>query len=49
MAPTTRHKLAEEFKSVIEEFKRLWTVRNRPGGLEDSTERWERFLREYQR
>lgn len=49
MAPTTRRNLAEEFEPVLEEFKRLWTVRNRPGGLMDSTERWESFLREYQR
>jgi hypothetical protein len=39
--------LANELKPLIAEHKRLWFVRNRPGGLKDSARRLETLLAQY--
>ncbi len=46
---STRTALAHEFEPTIAEYRRLWLARNRPGGLDDSTGRWEAMLAEYRR
>jgi len=43
-----RRKLQSDLEEMIEEFKALWLIRNRPGGLKDSLERFEVARQEYQ-
>lgn len=43
----TRRDLARELEQIISEYRRLWLVRNRPGGLPDSAGRFERLLTLY--
>ncbi|GAB4574209.1 MAG: hypothetical protein Kow0077_19610 [Anaerolineae bacterium] len=40
-------RLAEELDALIEEYRRIWLVRNRAGGLADSAGRLERLLALY--
>ena len=47
IAPSTRRALAEDLRSIIEEYRRIWLLRNRVGGLRDSVGRMERLLRLY--
>jgi exonuclease VII small subunit len=42
-----RAELAAELEPILTEFRRLWLLRNRPGGLEDSVGRFERLLASY--
>ena len=44
-----RKALSTEYRSVIEEHKKLWTLRNRPGGLYLSVEKLEKGLLELQK
>lgn len=37
--PSTLRDLASELGAIVQEHRRLWLARNRPGGLEDSAER----------
>jgi hypothetical protein len=47
--PASKKKsLSTEYKSLIEEHKKLWVVRNRPGGLQASSENFEKGLLELQ-
>ena len=48
MPSGTRCRLASELGPLIEEYRRLWTIRSRPGGLDDSVTRWEGMLATYQ-
>jgi hypothetical protein len=41
MPAETRRRLATELGPLIEEYRRLWSIRSRPGGLDDSVTRWE--------
>ena len=43
-----REGLAEELRPIIEEYRRLWLRRSRPGGLAHSAGRLERLLAAYQ-
>jgi len=47
MPSGTRRRLADELGPLIEEYRRLWNVRSRPGGLDDSVTRWEAMLAAY--
>jgi hypothetical protein len=47
MPSGTRKALVLEFEPLAEEYRRLWLVRNRPGGLEDSASRWDGLLGAY--
>jgi len=47
MPSQTRRRLADELGPLIEEYRRLWKVRSRPGGLDDSVTRWEAMLAAY--
>ncbi len=42
-----RQELAEELEGILAEYRRLWLVRNRPGGLSDSVGRLEPLLSIY--
>ena len=42
-----RAALEAELASVVDDFRRLWRRRDRPGGLHDSTGRFERLLAAY--
>jgi len=42
-----REHLASEMRTILGEHRRLWTVRNRVGGLQDSASVFEERLREY--
>ena len=42
-----RKVLAEELAPLVEDFRRLWLMRSRPGGLHDSVGRFERLLDVY--
>ena len=42
-----RAELAVELEPIITEFRRLWLIRNRPGGLDDSAGRFEALLAAY--
>lgn len=42
-----RAELAKELESLVIEFKRLWLIRNRQGGLTDSTAKFEKLLKYY--
>lgn len=44
----TRDKLAEDMERIMVEHKRVWLLRNRPGGLEDSLNRMQKLLDLYQ-
>jgi len=55
LAPTTaaipadrRRQLALELEPLIAEYRRLWLLRSRPGGLIDSVARFEKVLTSYQ-
>ena len=39
-----RRRLAEELAPMIAEYRTLWLLRNRPGGLDDSAARLDRLL-----
>ncbi len=41
--------LAEDVRKIIQEHRRLWLARNRPGGLDDSAARLAPLLDEYER
>ncbi len=43
----TRAALGGELEMLIEDYRRIWLARNRPGGLEDSAGRLERLLALY--
>ncbi len=45
---TERRALAEEMRHILGEHRRLWMMRNREGGLQDSARRLEERLREYE-
>jgi hypothetical protein len=45
---STREELAAEMNIVLGEHRRLWTARNRVGGLQDSERVFEERLREYE-
>ena len=47
MPSGTRRRLADELGPLIEEYRRLWAIRSRPGGLDDSVTRWEAMLAVY--
>ncbi len=49
--PTTysHAELADELNDILKEHRRLWLMRNRPGGLSDSAARLETILGEYTR
>lgn len=42
-----KNSLAEEIRLILGEHRRLWTARNRVGGLQDSTPVFENLLKEY--
>jgi hypothetical protein len=42
-----RRELAGELEPIITDFRRIWLIRNRPGGLEDSAGRFENLLAQY--
>ena len=42
-----RAALASELEGIVVEFKRLWLIRNRPGGLKDSISKFEKILNYY--
>jgi len=44
-----REELASEMRTILGEHRRLWNVRNRPGGLQESQNVFEERLREYTR
>ena len=45
----SKQTLAEDLRRVIAEHERLWLIRNRPGGLSDSSGRLRANLDEYER
>jgi hypothetical protein len=45
--PALRHELAADLRALIDEQRRLWLARNRPGGMEDSIARLSAALRDY--
>jgi hexosaminidase len=47
LSSEARAVLARELEPTIAEFKRLWLIRNRPGGLQDSAGRFESLLASY--
>jgi hexosaminidase len=47
IAPAERADLAADLSRIIDEHKRLWLLRNRPGGLSDSVARMESLLKMY--
>ena len=46
--PEERRALAEEMRMILGEHRRLWMMRNREGGLQDSVRILEQRLKEYQ-
>jgi hexosaminidase len=42
-----RHCLDQDMRGIIENFRRIWLKRNRPGGLEDSLARLQKAQRDY--
>ncbi|MCJ7622113.1 MAG: family 20 glycosylhydrolase [Anaerolineaceae bacterium] len=42
-----RAQMREDMNEILEEYRWIWLQRNRPGGLEDSTRRFEAMLEEY--
>lgn len=49
ITPADRENLANELEPLIEEYKRLWLNRSRPGGLDESAGGFIRLLEEYRR
>ena len=47
IATPVKQELAQELEELIEEHRRLWTKRNRPGGLEDSAQKLEDVKNDY--
>ncbi len=47
IGPAVREELASDLRKIIGEHRRLWLLRNREGGLDDSAARMERLLRLY--
>lgn len=47
--PDTRAELDADMAELIEDYRRLWLARNRPGGLADSVARFQRARMDYQR
>lgn len=47
-APEHQVQLAEDLRGIMDEYKRIWLIRNRPGGLEDSMRRFRELLEMYQ-
>ncbi len=47
ISPKNKQVLYNEFKPLIEEHRKLWIVRNRPGGLNDSAAKLEELLNYY--
>ena len=45
--PAEREALAQDMEAFLEEYRVLWLARNRPGGLPDSTARFEELVKEY--
>ena len=45
--PADRLELNQDLGAIIEEYRRLWLARNRPGGLADSVARLERARQDY--
>lgn len=43
----SRAALASDLRAIIEEYQRIWLLRNRPGGLKESLARLERSLSDY--
>jgi hypothetical protein len=43
----TRDELASQMRTILGEHRRLWSARNRVGGLQDSESVLEQRLREY--
>jgi len=43
----TRRVLGTELEKLVEEYRELWQMRSRPGGLEDSVRRWEQIRAAY--
>ena len=46
-ASAERRELAADLETIIEEYRRIWLARNRPGGLADSIARWEQLRADY--
>jgi hypothetical protein len=46
--PERTSQLAQDLRRIVEEHRRLWLARNRPGGLDDSAERLGRNLQTHQ-
>lgn len=46
--PLLARHLAEDMGGFLAEYREIWLERNRPGGLEDSTARFEKAIQEYQ-
>jgi hypothetical protein len=44
----TRKEMADEMRSIMQDFRERWLARNRPGGLDDSLVRMQRLLDEYE-
>ena len=44
-----KRQLASDLKKTISDFKKLWLVRNREGGLAESTTKMENLLKEYEK
>jgi hypothetical protein len=44
--PEARKYLVEKLRGLIEEYRRLWLLRSRPGGLEDSCNHYRKVLEE---
>jgi hypothetical protein len=42
-----RRSLGMDLERIVEEYRRLWLRRNRPGGLDDSVARMKRLLERY--
>jgi hypothetical protein len=47
ISPSDKRMLIDELTAIIKEHRKLWTVRNRPGGLDDSAGRLEELLSYY--
>jgi hypothetical protein len=43
----TRRILGTELGKLVEEYRELWQIRSRPGGLDDSVRRWEQIREAY--
>ena len=45
--PLIRRNLGAELGQLVQEYRKLWLARCRPGGLDDSMRRWEQILAAY--